>query len=131
MCKTRQAGLHRGHPLFHDESMIEPIFYRNPKGDLGLSLDEGETIWTHQGRNIPMTPVWEWTDEEDLETLLNPAQTKALQDARNAPSPTELDQLVRTFHKRQVAVQKDYYAPPPPPRRVRDTAIVVVSDLDD
>jgi len=110
---------------------IEILFYRNCKGAVAVSLDDGETVWTPQGRNIPITPAWEWTDEDGLLPLLTPPQVKVLEEARNAPPLTEIEELALRLHKRQMAVRKDYYHPPPPPRRVKASAIVVVSDLRD
>jgi len=111
--------------------VTEPLYYRNCKGDVALSLDDGETIWTPQGRNIPMTPSWEWTDEEDLEVLLSTPQAQALERSRKAPPLTELEQLVDTFHKRQLAARKDFRQAPRPLRQVRESVLVVTSDPDD
>lgn len=110
---------------------IEVLFYRNRKGDVAVSLDDGETVWTPQGRNIPMTPAWEWADEDGLELLLTPHQVKAIEDARNAPPLTEIEELVLRLHKRQLAVRKDYYQPPPPPRRVRTSQDLWNDDCPD
>ena len=73
--------------------MTEPLFYRNCVGAVALSVDDGETVWIPQGRNIPLTPAWKWTDEDGLEACLNDVQTKALEHARNAPPLSDLEQI--------------------------------------
>jgi hypothetical protein len=110
---------------------VEILFYRNCAGAVAISLDEGETVWTPAGRNIPLVPAWEWTDEDGLESLLTSPQVKALDDSRKAPPLTEIEELTRVFHKRQMAVKKDFYQAPPPPRKVRESVLVVTSDPDD
>ena len=111
--------------------MVEPLYYRNIKGAVALSVDDGETVWTPEGRNIPMTPVWEWTDEDNLEPLLGPEQAMALKEALESPPLSEIEELTLLFHKRQLAAKKDYYQPPPPPISVRESVLVVSSDPDD
>lgn len=97
---------------------------------MALSVDDGETVWTPQGRNIPLTPAWEWTDEDGLEACLNEAQAKALERARNAPPLTDLEQMVENLRKGQAKVKKDFRQQQVY-RQVSESVLVVKSDPDD
>ena len=112
--------------------MTEILYYRNCVNAVAISLDDGETVFTPEGRNIPLTPAWEWTDEDGLESLLSPSQTKAVEYIRSAPPLSEIAQLVETFHKRQLAAKKDYrQVDPQKLRRVRESVLAISSDPDD
>lgn len=110
--------------------MTEPLFYRNCVGAVALSVDDGETVWIPQGRNIPLTPAWKWTDEDGLEACLNDVQTKALEHARNAPPLSDLEQMAEKLRKGQLKTKKDYRQSRVF-RQVSESVLVVKSDPDD
>lgn len=113
------------------DGILEVIYYRNCHGAVSVSLDEGETVILPTGRRIPLTPVWEESDEDGLDMLLTPPQVQALAEFRARPPMTELEQMAWDMRKRRLAVAKDYAQPVPEPRKIRESAKVVVSDLKD
>lgn len=113
------------------DGILEVTYYRNCHGAVSVSLDEGETVVIPMGRTIPLTPVWEESDEDGLDALLTPSQAQALAEFRARPPMTELEQMAWDMRKRRLAAVKDYAQPIPEPRKIRESARVVVSDLKD
>jgi len=92
----------KGHGVF------DILFYRNKVNQVAFSLDDGDTVYTPQGRNIPITSAWTESDEDGLEVSLTAVQKDLLDKARQAPPLSELDQLTKTFSKRMAKAKKDY-----------------------
>lgn len=117
-----------------NNGVFEILFYRNPRGGVAFSPDEGETVVVPIGRRIPLTPVWkEEVDEdaEEMEKFLTPVQLQMLEEFRERPPMTQIEQMAWELGRRERLAEKDYVQPEPEYRKILDSAIVVVSDFED
>lgn len=116
----------------HD-GIFDILYYRNARGGVAFSPDEGETVVVPIGRRIPITPVWKETDEdaEDLEPLLTPVQSQILEEFKQKPPMTRIEQMAWELGRRERLAEKDYAQPEPEHRKLLESAIVVVSDFED
>jgi hypothetical protein len=113
------------------DGILDLLYYRNPQGNVAISLDEGETVIIPSGKRLRVTPVWVETDEEGLESRLTQEQADALAVFRVKPPMTDLEQMVWKMHKRKLAAAYQYAPLNEPSRKIMESAQVVVSDLED
>jgi hypothetical protein len=110
------------------------LYYRNSRGGVAFSPDEGETVVVPKGRRIPITSVWQEIDDEDEEDILpglTPIQVQILEEAKQRPPMTELEQMAWELGRRERLAERDYAPPENEFRRILESAIVVVSDFED
>jgi len=114
--------------------VLEILYYRNPKGAVAISLDEGVTVVIPSGRRLPTTEVWEETDEDNLEELLTEHQVQVLADFRSRPALTGLDLMAWRLGQREKAAFAKGYAQSELTyrhRTIKESARVVSSDPED
>lgn len=111
------------------DGVMEILYYRTDRGGIAISLDEGETVIIPSGRKMPITPVWKETDE-DLEDSLTVMQAGALEEFREKPPMTDLEQMAWNLRKAERQDEKNYAQPEPDHRYVRESALVVVAEFD-
>jgi len=78
------------------------LYYGNGRGGAAVSLDDGITVIVATGRTLDRTgvPMWEETDLEDIEALLTEPQKKAIQDYRNRPPLTPLQEMAERLRRK-------------------------------
>jgi len=113
--------------------LINPQYYRNPKGVVGLSLDEGETLMLPSGKVLPVRhEVWE-ADSDDPEAELSPKQQAYLAAHRSKPPMTEIDELAWKLHKGMRSLHRTFDIPNTdvPRREEGEVTLAEVSDTKD
>lgn len=85
------------------------MFFTTGTGNIGVSVDEGETIINHQGRRLPLSPamsrVWFETDEAEVEDLT--PDCRAAAEALGAKLDEVADADLRREEERREAVRRE------------------------
>ena len=78
---------------------MDGIFYKTKSGNLGVSVDEGETLFNHVGRQMPVNAAWDEVDAEwsDLSEACAAAAEKAV-----ARMDAAVDNVVRIAEEKEL-----------------------------
>ena len=112
---------------------IEPYFFRNPKGVVGVSIDEGETLMLPGGKVLLIRhEVWD-NDCDIIEEELSPKQKIYLEYLRSKPPMTTVEEIAWRFRKDRQSLNRTFDIPDRdvPRRDGTGISLAVVSDTED
>lgn len=114
--------------------VVEPHFYRNPKGVVGLSIDEGLTLMLPSGKVLPIRhDVWDF-DLDEPEDELAPKQREYLDRYRKKQDEaTPIDELAWKLRRKRHSLDRTFEIDlqDESPRKAQDVTLAVSSDPDD
>jgi len=116
--------------------MPDPWYYRNPKGLVAISVDEGETVCIPSGKVLPWAEAWEET-MDNLGAELTPAQQAVIDkielEAQERANLTGIDKMVADLEDRTIAerAKHEWVEKPREHPVLPEGAQVICSDPDD
>ena len=108
---------------------LDPMYFRNPKGHVGISLDEGETLMIPMGKVVRWFDVWEEVSD-DLDGELSPVQAEYLKAHLAKPPMTVIEEMAWKLRQARRHDAKAYATPPMAHTILSDAVVVVASDPD-